>query len=498
MTQSNASPKQQAVVSDGGGLRSHPSLRSQPEPPQPLAEAAYQGLAGEVVKAIDPHTEADPAAILAQLLAAVGNAAGRGPGFRVEADRHHCNLFVGIVGETSSARKGSSWGQARRLVEEADSEWATRIATGASSGEGLIWQVRDEIEETRKARKDEVGDAAGFITELADVGVEDKRLLVIEPELASVLERMGREGNTLSAVLRQSWDGGKLDTLVKTNRATATGAHVTLIGHITAEELRRKLTATETANGFANRFIWVYARRSKLLPFGGDLDSIDWAPLVGRLAEALRYGAMTNPLGFDSEAREIWMDAYPKLSAGDGGLLGAVTARGPAQVRRLAVIYAILDPKPDGGAIVTAAHLLAALEVWRYASDSAAFLFGDALGDETADAILGQLREAEDGALTRTAIRDLFGRHSSAREIERALSLLASLGLAERTTLQTGGRAAELWLLKDAGRDESDQSDRSTSKAGNGSMGRRSGCASHPEPVASCRYCNALSQEKAA
>ena len=65
----------------------------------------------------------------------------------------------------------------------------------------MIWQVRDPIEERRKARSKEDkehADEAGFVTELADLGAEDKRLLVIESELASVLERMGRDGNTLS------------------------------------------------------------------------------------------------------------------------------------------------------------------------------------------------------------------------------------------------------------------------------------------------------------
>src|SRR5689334_4480798 len=219
-----------------------PIIRTVPEPREaaelvPLGEDAFHGLAGEIVRAIEPHSEADPAAILVQFLAAVGNAIGSGPCFRVEADRHPCNVFVVIVGDTASARKGSSWGQARRLVERADPEWADRIKNGASSGEGLIAEVRDSQEDVD--------------------GVDDKRLLVAETELASALERMSVSGNSLSQVLRQAWDGGKLDTLVKRDRVTATGAHISLVGHITAEELRRKLTATEQANGFANRILWI-------------------------------------------------------------------------------------------------------------------------------------------------------------------------------------------------------------------------------------------------
>jgi hypothetical protein len=202
----------------------------------------------------------------------------------------------------------------------ADPEWKSRAASGLSSGEGLFWQVRDPIEERRKARTKEdkaSADEHGFVTELADVGTEDKRLLVVESELASVLERMGREGNTLSTILRQAWDGDEvLDTLVKTSQAKATGAHISVIGHITADELRRKLTATEQTNGFANRFLWICAKRSKLLPLGGDIAKVDWQPMLGRLADALKYGATTGLIDFDAEAQEIWIPAYRSLTEG--------------------------------------------------------------------------------------------------------------------------------------------------------------------------------------
>jgi Protein of unknown function (DUF3987) len=132
---------------------------------------------------------------------------------------------------------------------------------------------------------------------MVDPGVPDKRLLVVEPELASVLEQTRPEGNTLSATLRQAWDGGKLDTLVKNCRATATEVHVSVIGHITPEELRRKLTATEQANGFANRFLWIYARRSKELAWGGDpraLGGAGWAVEDGEEAVAGRLDLATS------------------------------------------------------------------------------------------------------------------------------------------------------------------------------------------------------------
>jgi hypothetical protein len=65
-----------------------------------LDPAALHGLAGEFVRLVGPHTEADPVALLTQLLVMFGNATGRGPHARAEADTHHTNLFVTLVGVT--------------------------------------------------------------------------------------------------------------------------------------------------------------------------------------------------------------------------------------------------------------------------------------------------------------------------------------------------------------------------------------------------------------
>ena len=59
-----------------------------------MNDAAYYGLAGEVVRTIEPHSEADPVALLLQFLTLAGNVIGRSPYYQVEADDHHANLFA--------------------------------------------------------------------------------------------------------------------------------------------------------------------------------------------------------------------------------------------------------------------------------------------------------------------------------------------------------------------------------------------------------------------
>jgi hypothetical protein len=134
-------------------LSSHIS-HSQDWPTAPT-EAVYHGPIGGLVRVLEPHTEADPLAVLTQLLVAYGNAVGRTPHVPVEADKHYPNLFTVLVGDTSKARKGTSWGQARRVTSEVDEGWEDRIMGGLSSGEGLIAQVcereESEISEQRQA-----------------------------------------------------------------------------------------------------------------------------------------------------------------------------------------------------------------------------------------------------------------------------------------------------------------------------------------------------------
>src|SRR5215213_1663493 len=361
-----------------------PDLASWPT----LAEEAYYGLPGEIVRAVEPHTEADQAAVLASLLAAFGNAIGRGAFFRVGADIHHLKLNIGLVGDTSKGRKGMSWGYVRVLMHASDKRWTEeRVLHGLSSGEGLIYAVRDRIE-----GEDKKGE-----TVVLDEGVEDKRLMVLEAELAGVLKVMSREGNTLSPVIRQAWDDGALQTLTKNSPMKATEAHVSIIGHITKSEILRYLTETEAANGFANRFIWLLVRRSKELPFGGEWHKVDAASLVRRLSSALQFASAPVEVIWADSARDIWAAVYGPLSEGKPGLFGAVVGRAEAQVARLATIYAVMDKSHS----IEQEHLEAALALWDYSEASSRYVFGDATGDPIADQIVEALKAASQVGMTR-------------------------------------------------------------------------------------------------
>ncbi len=199
------------------------------------------------MRTLAPHTEAQPDAILLQLLAAFGNILGPGPHCMVGATRHTLNLFVVLVGESSKARKGTSWNQISSLFAEVDPTWAeNRVTTARLTARGLIGMM---------------GQQAG-----------DRRLLVLAEELASVLHTMGRSRSQLSPLLRCAWDSGTLRMLDRDRLVQASGGHLSLIGHITQRELAESLHRTEAHNGFANRCLWACVERAQCLPDGGNVD----------------------------------------------------------------------------------------------------------------------------------------------------------------------------------------------------------------------------------
>jgi hypothetical protein len=398
-----------------------------------LDQDAYHGLAGEFVKALEPHTEADPAGVLIQLLIAFGNIVGNSPYYQVESSQHHTNTFAVLVGKSSRSRKGTGAGRVMKVCELADGGWfSDRTASGLSSGEGLIDHVRDAVVKWNpKEKRDET----------VDPGIKDKRLLVTEEEFAGALSVMERHGNKLSSVIRLAWDGRKLQTMTKSLPLQATGAHVSLIGHITKDEIRAKLTRTDMANGFANRFLFPLVRRSKHLPHGGHFPDTELERFGNLVDAAIKLAKTVGRVTMTDTAAKAWEATYEELSAERPGLIGAVTARAEAQVIRLSLIFALLDSKKE----INTAHLKAAMAVWAYCDESASLIFGDSLGDPAADEILAALHN-NTGGMTRTTISNLFGRNRTSDQISAALQVLLRAGRAKFETSQTTGRPVERWF----------------------------------------------------
>jgi hypothetical protein len=417
-------PPHEPVLVEQPAEQQNPPLRPLTEqavssPPE-LAGSALYGLAGRVIRSLAPHSEADPVALLLQFLAAFGNLAGPAPHSLVGSTPHALNLFVILVGESSKARKGTSWRQIAALFAQVDQPWTDRrVATIRPSAIAILQALQDEK------------------------SPNDRRLFLLAEEFSSILPVLGREAGQLSPLLRCAWDGGDLSVHDGHRLIHATTPHISLVGHITRDELLRYIGRTETHSGFANRCLWTGVHRSQSLPNGGVVPPEELSALAGELRRALDWiHAQTNLVFSRSpSAQELWNDLYPCLSHGTPDVCGAATSRAEAQVLRLSSIYAALDSSP----LVEPCHLHAALAVWNYCCSSARLFFDTAPTDPAAKRISEALHAIPQG-LSKTQIRGLFRYHISTERIDLALEQLISLGLIHHEIALGRGRPSTLFV----------------------------------------------------
>ena len=351
--------------------------------PPVLGEAAYHGFIGDFLRVAGPQTEATDACIIAHLIPAMGTVIG--PDLHVwGGDKQPTRFNTAIVGHSSTGRKGTGYVPVRDVMMKADPKfWKDQPAKGLSSGEGLIVRVADKLTEDKQP----------IFTE--------KRLYVVEPEFSKVLANIRRESNILSCIMREAFDSGHLATMT-VNPREAFGAHISITAHITPEELKKRMSDIDIANGFANRFLWFYVKSDKKLPNAEPIPDKQLGEFANRLTVAIRSAnQLTNKVGqvlkssvdtrvqMDSEAAEVWRVEYDKLCCEWPGMVGVLMARGSCHVLRLALLYALLDlekgkeAKPDD--LIRLPHLRAALAVWDYSVASIHLLFKKETGNSLAD-----------------------------------------------------------------------------------------------------------------
>jgi Protein of unknown function (DUF3987) len=392
--------------------------------PAEMAPEAFIGLAGDFVRLVEPHTEADRVALLGNFIVAAGVLFGREAWTIADGRRHYGVESLLLAGQTSSGRKGTASNRTLPLMELVEPGFMARVLGGLSSGEGLIKGISPKDGEIQ-------------------LPGEVRRYLALLPEFASLLSVMKRDGNTMSAILREAWDGNRLRVLTRKEPLDVDNVNLSVIGHVTPDELLNSLTATDRANGFANRFLILLVRRSKLLPESSA--EVNLTEIVARLRAAIDAARGRGHIQRDDAARSAWANEYPRLTRDRGGLRGALCGRAEAHVLRLSLLYALLD----SANCIRPEHLQAAISFWDFCERSVEHIFGGVSGDADQERILNALAG---GAMTFTELRRLFSNNRDGDWIQAKLANLVRAGKAVQT-IKDGERKSSVpaWDLSRKG-----------------------------------------------
>lgn len=400
--------------------------------PAPPADIVYRGAVGEIVRLVADRTEADPVGILGSVLAAAGVCMGRYRTIYQGSDQG-ANLFVVLVGDSSSGRKGTAGSIARDIMAGAWPDWEQLVVAGLGSGEGLISHLK-KVEDS------------------------EYRALVMESELGRLLTVMARDGSTLSPVVRDAWDGVPMGRFLARESALVRWHHVGVIAHITPVELREKLTNTDAANGFGNRFLWLAVRRTRLVPFPESPKNLIPSDLSNSISRAIEAAQVPGEVALSPTARDHWEALYAELAMRPRvGLRGAMVARIEAQIIRLALVYALLDRSE----FIEVAHLEAARALWDYSERSVTHVFGESTGNRNADELRSRLA---DGPLEWEEARKALGVRSGA-DLSDAVELLASLGLAEVVKAERRGGGRRGRVIRTPARNPANPANRARARA---------------------------------
>jgi hypothetical protein len=393
--------------------------------PRPDDRALY-GLIGEFGRIAATSTEVNPFAAAMGLLSFLSSIIGRDVYFSIGNTFHHARLFSLHVGRSSKGRKGDSLSLAWRVKAAMDAELLGQCHSGGlSSREGLVLLIHDGYT------------VGGGKNEREIPPIDDKRLWIVESEFANVLHQTKRDGNTLSAALRDCWDGKTIAPATKTNRISATDPHIALHGNVTPSELISLIQSRELSNGFANRFLIFWAERSTLVPFPEATPDDVVLHLARRIEEVIRFAngrypaeQNTRRMSMTPNARALYERLYrAELNRADGGELitGLLDRRAPTLIR-IAMILALTDKT----LLIDQHHIEAAMAWVRYWADSVYFIFKDMAENATeaerkhelAEKIIEFLQGMPEGASRKEIYRDCFNNHESSSDIGAAIDAL--------------------------------------------------------------------------
>jgi len=409
--------------------------------PPTVDPAMFYGPLGNLALRAAEGTEVNPVAAMAAVMSWFSSCMGRTRAIPIGDEWHHLRLFTLHVGRSSRGGKGMALGLMKRLIKAinelngAESPLPPMHTGGLSSREGLASLIHDGYSDGK----------------IVHEPIADKRLFIVESEFANVLAQGKRDGNTLSTCLRDVWDGASIKPATKASRVWASRPHIALHGSITPTELRAKLASNDLSNGFANRFLMVWAERRAVIPFPSRASDAVVNELAETFTAIIRHGLAgypeateTKSLRMSRAARDLYGDCYREFAKPhpSGEMVGGLLQRRPPMLLRIAGLFAVADLAEE----ISRDHIAAAKAWMDYFAQSVQMIFtpildieGEARHNENVEKLASWLTERGGWESRKDITRVCFQGHTAKTVIDEALERLSLDGRLERREVESGG-----------------------------------------------------------
>jgi len=252
------------------------------------------------------------------------------------------NFFMGLVGESSYAKKGTAMRYGKRLLQ----------AVGAP----VHWLMS-------------VDSAAGFTKELATRQTEEKSknicCLLHFPELRSLIDKANREGSRdIIPKISEAYDCEDLQRVVVGGSGIATNTFTAMLGGAAPEWLTN-LKESDLKGGIGNRICWIPGEEKEPLHKRPPVKQRLWNSVVTSLHDCRQFWAGTfaekpsTEMTLSPEADEL-MEAFGKSLYRDTKgepLIRELCGRMENHCIKTAMVYAAIERVP----VIEAFHLQKAI-----------------------------------------------------------------------------------------------------------------------------------------
>lgn len=331
------------------------------------------------------------------------------------------NFFTVLIGPTRKSRKTTAKSRGENLL--ADTDPLVIVQRGLATPEGLIGrlQVPDEddlegLPEIEQQRAMSVSEHEGY------------RMLVICNEFASLLKKAKKEtGSGLIPTLTDAYDcQDSLDNPTLRRPLSARKPFVSMVALSTKEWLETNLDVDDIHGGFVNRntlYLWTPTQplHNPPEPNGFLLNQIKNRLHEIRKAKAGKHEKFSFSNEADAILEKWYLENY--YTEYDSEIVDAAVQRIDENIRKLALLYAVLENEPNDTEIKED-QLQAAIAVGKYWEVTAIEIFGKFGASKNVRNDMKLLEVIKEKPRTRRELQQRLGPVLSADEFNKTLGAL--------------------------------------------------------------------------